>query len=71
VLIAGSDGVDGTGPWAGAIVDGETWRRVGGAEGERGMRECDSGTVLAAAGATIESGPTGVNHADLVIVVRA
>ena len=69
VLVAGSDGIDGTGPWAGAVVDGETWARVA-SEGERGLRECDSGTVLAAVGATITSGPTGVNHADLVIVVR-
>jgi glycerate-2-kinase len=69
VLVAGSDGIDGTGPWAGAVVDGATWARVAG-EGERGLRACDSGTVLAAVGATITSGPTGVNHADLVIVVR-
>lgn len=69
VLVAGSDGVDGTGPWAGAVVDGETWGRVG-EEGERALRECDSGSVLEAVGATITSGPTGVNHADLVIVAR-
>ncbi len=71
VLVAGSDGVDGTGPWAGAVVDGATWGRAGETEGERGLRECDSGTVLARVGAAIEGGPTGVNHADLVIVERS
>jgi glycerate 2-kinase len=73
VLVAGSDGVDGTGPWAGAIVDGDTWELVtmSGADPEQAIAECDSGTVLAAVGATVESGPTGVNHADVVIVTRS
>lgn len=67
VLVAGSDGVDGTGPWAGAIVDGKTW---GWCDGDEALAAFDSGSALAEAAATIGGGPTGVNHADLVIVVR-
>ncbi|HUQ01476.1 MAG TPA: DUF4147 domain-containing protein [Kofleriaceae bacterium] len=72
VLVAGSDGVDGTGPWAGAVVDGDTWELLvlDGRDPERAIAGCDSGTVLDAIGATITSGPTGVNHADVVIVAR-
>ncbi len=73
VLVAGSDGVDGTGPAAGAVVDGATWGRLAaaGIDGERALRRCDAGAALAAIGATVVSGPTGTNHADLVIVARA
>jgi glycerate 2-kinase len=69
-LVAGSDGVDGTGPAAGAVVDGTTWAHLAaaGVDGDRALAACDSGRALAAIGATVESGPTGVNHADLLLL---
>jgi hydroxypyruvate reductase len=72
VLVAGSDGVDGTGPWAGAVVDGETQAKLAraGVDPWRALATSDSGSALDAVGATIAGGPTGVNHADLVIVAR-
>lgn len=71
-LCVGSDGVDGTGPAAGAIVDGDTWAALAaaGIDGDRALAARDSGTALAAIGAAVVTGPTGVNHADLVVVVR-
>ena len=68
VLVGASDGVDGTGPDAGAIVDATTWAAVG--DGERALAAHDSGAVLAAIGRALTTGPTGTNHADLVIAAR-
>jgi hydroxypyruvate reductase len=72
VLVGASDGIDGTGPEAGAIVDGDTWSRVAlaGVDPEDALARCDAGPALAAIGAGLAGGPTGVNHADLVVVVR-
>jgi len=71
VLCASSDGVDGTGPEAGAIVDGQTWARVtaAGIDPAAALAARDAGTALAAIGAAIGGGATGVNHADLVLVM--
>jgi len=68
VLVGASDGVDGTGPGAGAIVDGGTWARVG--DAAAALTAHDSGRALAAAGDAITLGPTGINHADLVLIAR-
>lgn len=68
-LACGSDGLDGTGPAAGALVDGTTWSRI--ADGDRALAERDAGTALAAAGALVTTGRTGVNHADLMLLLRA
>jgi hydroxypyruvate reductase len=67
-LAAGSDGLDGTGPAAGAIVDGATWASI--ADGDGALARCDAGAALARVGATIVTGPTGVNHADLMLLLR-
>ncbi len=71
-LVAGSDGVDGTGPEAGAIVDGATWGRLiaAGIDPAAALVARDAGDALAAIGAAFGDGPTGVNHADLVLVAR-
>jgi glycerate-2-kinase len=70
ILAAGSDGIDGNSQAAGALVDGATWLSIRklGLDARAALRACDSARVLAAAGAQIVTGPTGVNHADLVIV---
>lgn len=72
VLISGTDGIDGNSPAAGAVVDGHSWTRmlaVG--DPQRALAGHDAYPILAAVGATLEPGPTGVNHADLFIVRTA
>ena len=70
VLVAGSDGIDGSSPAAGAIVDGQTWAatRAAGCDPEAALARCDAFPVLDAVGATVRTGPTGVNHADLALI---
>ena len=69
----GSDGIDGPPPAnrpapAGAYVDGTTWDAIGDAAARRALDRRDAGSVLAAIGALVITGPTGINHADLVVV---
>ena len=71
-LVIGSDGRDGPAPRdrpapAGAFVDGATWARLG-ERAEAALARCDAGTVLHEIGALVVTGPTGINHADVVIV---
>jgi hydroxypyruvate reductase len=72
ILVAGSDGIDGNSQAAGAIVDNQTYERLLaiGVDPEESLRQCDSATALASVGAQILTGPTGVNHADLIFVYR-
>jgi glycerate 2-kinase len=69
-FVAGSDGIDGPSKAAGAYVDGSTWDAISAAriDPELALRRCDAGTALDAVGALIVTGPTGINHADVVIV---
>ncbi|HUJ61462.1 MAG TPA: DUF4147 domain-containing protein [Kofleriaceae bacterium] len=74
-FVAGSDGIDGPPPRgrpapAGAYVDGATWDAIAacGIDPGRALARCDAGPALAAVGALFVPGPTGVNHADLMIV---
>jgi hydroxypyruvate reductase len=71
-FVAGSDGIDGPDPRAaaGAYVDGTTWDAIVAAklDPDAALRRCDAGTALAAVGALFVPGPTGINHADIVIV---
>jgi glycerate 2-kinase len=74
-LVAGTDGKDGPAPRArpspaGAFVDSTTWDRIvaTGRDPEAALARRDAGTVLDAIDALIVTGPTGINHADLVIV---
>ena len=72
ILVAGSDGIDGNSDAAGAMVDGSTCEQLRelAMDPEHYLRCCDAGTALARIGATILTGPTGVNHADLILVSR-
>ncbi|MBP6632882.1 MAG: DUF4147 domain-containing protein [Kofleriaceae bacterium] len=73
-MVLGSDGVDGPGPGApaGAFVDANTWQAIAdlGIDPTAALARCDSGTALGAVGALVSTGPTGVNHADLVLVTH-
>jgi hydroxypyruvate reductase len=74
-FVAGSDGVDGPPPKnrpapAGAYVDGTTWDAIvaAGIDPAEALARRDAGTALAAVGALVITGPTGINHADVAVV---
>jgi glycerate 2-kinase len=74
VLSAGTDGVDGNSPAAGAVVDGSTLDRVnaraGGAEAVRhALSTFNAYPLFDALGDTIVTGPTGNNLRDLRILL--
>jgi glycerate 2-kinase len=71
VLSAGTDGVDGNSPAAGAVADGETLERgkAIGLNARFMFRESDSYTYFARLGDTIVTGPTGNNLRDLRILL--
>lgn len=70
--VLGSDGVDGNSDAAGAIVSGGTWGAIGaaGLDPAQALEGRDAGTALARVGAQVVTGPTGVNHCDLLIALR-
>jgi glycerate-2-kinase len=74
-LVVGTDGVDGPPPPdrpapAGAWIDGKTWEAIiaAGCDPSVALARCDAGTVLHAVGALVVTGPSGINHADLVVL---
>ena len=71
LLAVGSDGTDGTTEDAGALVDGATLRRAeaAGLDPDEHLRRADSGTLLAATGDLVHTGPTGTNVGDLVFLL--
>jgi hydroxypyruvate reductase len=71
VLVAASDGSDGTTEAAGAVVDGSTVRRArrAGVDAEAARLAFASRSFHRAAGALIATGPTGTNLLDGVVVV--
>lgn len=71
VLSAGTDGVDGNSPAAGAVADGETFERgqAAGLDSGHMFRESDSHSYFARLGDTIVTGPTGNNLRDLRILL--
>lgn len=72
LLAAGTDGGDGPGPAAGAVVDGGTIGRGAacGLSAERCIVGADAGSFLEAAGDLIHTGPTGSNVMDLMLGLR-
>ena len=70
LLAAGTDGIDGPTPAAGAIVDGDTVRRArdAGRDPAGALADNDAHPLLAASGDLLVTGPTGTNVRDLVIL---
>jgi glycerate 2-kinase len=70
-LSAGSDGIDGNSPAAGAVVDGSTTKRAEavGYPVSAALSAFDSHSLLASLGDTITTGPTGNNLRDLRILL--
>ncbi len=71
VLSAGTDGVDGNSPAAGAIADGRTAERArdAGLDVEGALKKFDAYPLFRKLGDTIETGPTGNNLRDLRILL--
>jgi len=71
VLSAGTDGVDGSSPAAGAVADGETLARAQslGLNPDDYFLRSDSYNFFRALGGAIETGPTGNNLRDLRILL--
>jgi glycerate 2-kinase len=69
LLACGSDGNDGPGSWAGALVDGSTLAagRARGMDPAYCLERADAGSFLRASGDLVHTGPTGTNVADLVL----
>lgn len=71
VLSAGTDGIDGNSPAAGAVADGETVKRAraAGLDPAVAFRESDAYTFFAKLDDAIVTGPTGNNLRDLRILL--
>jgi glycerate-2-kinase len=71
VLSAGTDGVDGNSPAAGAVADGETLERARamGLDAGEHLRRCDAHGFFARIEDAIVTGPTGNNLRDLRILL--
>jgi hydroxypyruvate reductase len=71
VLSAGTDGIDGSSPAAGAVADGETLAHAKalGLNPSDYFRRSDSYTFFQKVGDAIETGPTGNNLRDLRILL--
>jgi glycerate 2-kinase len=72
VLSAGTDGVDGNSPAAGAVAYGETLARarVAGLDPQDYFRRSDAYTFFKKLGDAVETGPTGNNLRDLRILLH-
>ena len=71
VLSAGTDGVDGNSPAAGAVADGTTVQRANevGLDPRAALEKFDAYPIFSALGDAIETGPTGNNVRDLRILL--
>jgi hydroxypyruvate reductase len=69
VLSAGTDGIDGNSPAAGAIVDGSTVDRIGGEAVRQALASFNAYPLFDASGDAVVTGPTGNNLRDLRILL--
>ncbi len=67
-LVAGTDGTDGPTNAAGSYLDGQTYRKMPGAE--KAQNCADSGEYLSRTEEAIITGPTGTNVMDLAIFLK-
>lgn len=72
-LCAGTDGIDGNTPAAGAIIDGTTIERAKSValDAEDFLRRSDAYSFFVALGDAVTTGPTGTNVRDLRILLAA
>lgn len=73
LLAVGTDGNDGPGDVAGALIDGQTLNRghdAGALDASDALQQADAGSFLAASGDLIDTGPTGTNVMDLVLGLK-
>lgn len=72
ILCGATDGSDGSGEDAGALVDGKTIERadIEGFVFDDCVCKADAGTCLEATGDLIQTGPTGSNVNDVVIILK-
>jgi hydroxypyruvate reductase len=72
LLAAATDGSDGPGEDAGALVDGGSVARgrLQGVDGADALAAADSGRLLAASGDLIATGPTGTNVMDIMLGMK-
>lgn len=73
LLAAGTDGKDGPGNAAGAIIDGGTVARgrAAGPDAKQALAQADAETFLEASGDLLCTGPTGTNVTDVVIALKS
>jgi hydroxypyruvate reductase len=71
VLSAGTDGVDGNSPAAGALADGSTVMRAVsmGLDAQAALKGFDAYSLFRGLGDAVETGPTGNNLRDLRILL--
>ena len=72
VLVAGTDGIDGNTPCAGAVVSGNSMRMIRqmGFDAEAELAKANAGMVLMATGDLFKPGPTRTNVMDLVLAFK-
>jgi hydroxypyruvate reductase len=72
LLAAATDGSDGPGEIAGALVDGKTLARAAAAgfDASDCLARADAGSLLAASGDLLHTGPTGSNVMDVMLALR-
>ena len=72
LLSAGTDGIDGNSPAAGAVADGETVARAAicGLDAALQLRHCDAFPLFQRLGDAIVTGPTGTNVRDLRLLIH-
>jgi glycerate 2-kinase len=68
-LAADSDGIDGVGGHAGALVTPALWERVSRAQGEAALAAFDSAGLFERAGLALVTGPTGTNVNDIRLLL--
>lgn len=72
LLALASDGSDGPGEDAGALVDGGSVARgvLAGCDAQQCLRNADAGTFLESSGDLVHTGPTGTNVMDIFIGIK-